>query len=144
MALEEGLEPPTRHEESTQHEGKTFQQIIDEGARLSQQNPIDIDQFDDGPGLSYDNPIDVDNPTDITNPYVFQILLRRSDDSLAKQWEEINNGRNRSNPLQGGNYPQAWDACDFGKGVVLRIFSVIFLHHLHWSSSSHIIHHLVI
>ena len=90
MALEGGLEPPTTHGESTQHKGKTLQQKIDEGAGLSQQNPIDIDQFDDGPGLSYDNPIDVNNPTDITNLYVFQILPQRSDDSLAKAM-----GRNR-------------------------------------------------
>ena len=73
-ALEEELEPPTTHEESTQHEGKTLQQMIDEGAGSSQQNPINIDQFDDGPGSSYGNPIDVDNPINIPNPYAFRIL----------------------------------------------------------------------
>ena len=76
MALEEELEPPTTHEESIQHEGKTLQQMIDEGVRSSQQNPIKIDQFDDGPGSSHNNPIDVDNPTNVTNPYAFRILPR--------------------------------------------------------------------
>ena len=90
MALEEELEPPTTHEESTQHEGKTLQQMINEGAGSSQQNPIDIDQFDDGPGSSYDNPIDVDNLIDIPNPYMFRILPQQSNDSLAKAM-----GRNR-------------------------------------------------
>ena len=88
-ALEEESEPPTTHEDLTQHKGKTLQQMIEEGARSSQQNPIDIDQFDDGPGSSYDNPIDVDIP----NPYVFRILPRRSDNSLAKAM-----GRNRRWP----------------------------------------------
>ena len=94
-ALEEGLEPPTTHEESTQHEGKTLQQMINEGAGSSQQNPIDIDQFNDGPGSSYNNPIDVNNPTDVTNPYAFRILPQQSDDSLAKamgrnqQWPKL-------------------------------------------------------
>ena len=83
-ALEEGLEPPTTHGESTQHEGKTLQQMIEEGASSSQQHPINIDQFDDGPGSSYDNPINVDNPTNITNPYAFRILPRQSNNSLAK------------------------------------------------------------
>ena len=41
-ALEEESEPPTTHEDSTQHKGKTLQQMIEEGARSSQQNPIDI------------------------------------------------------------------------------------------------------
>ena len=89
-ALEEELEPPTTHEDSTQHEGKTLQQMIDEGAGSSPQNPIDIDQFDDGPGSSYSNPIDVNNPIDIPNPYAFRILPQRSDNSLAKAM-----GRNR-------------------------------------------------
>ena len=83
-ALEDESEPPTTHDNSTQHEGKTLQQMIEEGARSSWQNPIDIDQFDDGPGSSYGNPIDVDNPIDIPNPYAFRILPRWSDDSLAK------------------------------------------------------------
>ena len=75
MALDEELEPPTTHEESIQHEGKTLQQMIDEGAGSSQQNPIDIDQFDDGPGSLQYNPIDIDNPhTDVTNPYTFCVL----------------------------------------------------------------------
>ena len=90
MALEEESEPPTTHEDSTQHKGKTLQQMIEEGAGSSQQNPIDIDQFNDGPGSSYSNPIDVDNPVDIPNPYALQILPRRSDDSFAKAM-----GRNR-------------------------------------------------
>ena len=90
MALEEEMEPPTTHEDLTQHEGKTLQQMIKEGARSSQQNPINIDQFDDGPGSSYGNPIDVDNPIDILNPYALQILPQQSDDSLAKAM-----GRNR-------------------------------------------------
>ena len=84
MALEDESEPPTTHDDSTRHEGKTLQQMIEEGAGSSQQNPIDIDQFDDGPGSSYGNPIDVDNPIDIPNPYALCILPRRSDDSLAK------------------------------------------------------------
>ena len=79
-ALEEESEPPTTHEDLTQHEGKTLQQMIEEGAGSSQQNPIDIDQFDDGPGSSYDNPIDVNIP----NPYVFRILPQQSNNSLAK------------------------------------------------------------
>ena len=83
-ALEDKSGPPTTHDDLTRHEGKTLQQMIEEGAGSSQQNPIDIDQFDDGPGSSYSNPIDVDNPVDIPNPYVFRILPRRSDDSLAK------------------------------------------------------------
>ena len=59
--------------------------MIDEGTRSSQQNPIDIDQFDEGPGSLQYNPIDVDNPhTNITNPYVFCVLPRWSDNSLAK------------------------------------------------------------
>ena len=74
MALDEELVPPTTHEESIQHEGKTLQQMIDEGTGSSQQNPIDIDQFDDGPGLLQYNPIDVDHPTDVTNPYAFRVL----------------------------------------------------------------------
>ena len=60
-ALDEELEPPTTHEESIQHEGKTLQQMIDEGTGSSQQNPIDIDQFDNGPGLSQYNLIDIDH-----------------------------------------------------------------------------------
>ena len=85
MALDEELEPPTTHEESIQHEGKTLQQMIDEGAGSSQQNPIDIDQFDEGPGLLRYNPIDIDHPhTDITNPYAFRVLPQWSDNSLAK------------------------------------------------------------
>ena len=85
MALDEELEPPTTHEESIQHEGKTLQQMIDEGTGSSQQNPIDIDQFDYGPGSSQYNPIEVNHPhTDVTNPYAFRVLPRRSDDSLAK------------------------------------------------------------
>ena len=92
-ALEEELEPPTTHEDSTQHECKTLQQMIKEGTGSSQQNPINIDQFDDGPGLSYSNPIDVDNPIDIPNPYALRILPQRSDDSLAKAM-----GRNRRWP----------------------------------------------
>ena len=83
-ALEDESEPPTTHDDLTRHEGKTLQQMIEEGAGSSQQSPIDIDQFDDGPGSSYSNPIDVDNPIDIPNPYAFRILPRRSDDSLAK------------------------------------------------------------
>ena len=75
-ALEEELEPPTTHEKSIQHEGKTLQQMINEGARSTQQNPIDIDQFDDGPGSSQYNPIDVDHPTNVTNPYAFWVLPR--------------------------------------------------------------------
>ena len=75
MALDEELEPPTTHKESIQHEGKTLQQMINEGAGSSQQNPIDIDQFDDGPGSLQYNPIDVDHPhTDVTNPYAFCVL----------------------------------------------------------------------
>ena len=92
-ALEDGSGPPTTHDNSTQHEGKTLQQMIEDGARSSPQNPIDIDQFDDGPGSSYGNPIDVDNPVDIPNPYALRILPRRSDDSLAKAM-----GRNRRWP----------------------------------------------
>ena len=90
MALEDQLEPPTTHNNSTRHEGKTLQQMIEEGAGSSQQNPINIDQFDDGPGSSYGNPIDVDNPIDIPNPYALHILPRQSDNSLAKAM-----GRNR-------------------------------------------------
>ena len=92
-ALEDKLGPPTTQDDPTQHEGKTLQQMIEEGAGSSQQHPIDIDQFDDGPGSSHDNPIDVDNPVDILNPYAFRILPRRSDDSLAKAM-----GRNRRWP----------------------------------------------
>ena len=88
------LEPPTTHKESIQHKGKTLQQMIDEGAGSSQQNPIDIDQFDDGPGSSRYNPIDVDHPhADVTNPYAFCVLPRQSDNSLAKAM-----GRNRQWP----------------------------------------------
>ena len=43
MALEDELEPPTTHDDSTRHKGKTLQQMIEEGAGSSQQNPIDID-----------------------------------------------------------------------------------------------------
>ena len=104
-ALKEESEPPTTHEDLTQHEGKTLQQMIEEGIGSSQQNPINIDQFNDGPGLLYGNPIDVNNPIDIPNPYALWILPRRSDDLLAKQWEEIDNGRkihrNQSNLLHG-------------------------------------------
>ena len=89
-ALEDELGPPTTHDDSTRHEGKTLQQMIEEGARSSQQNPIDIDQFNDGPGSSYGNLIDIDNPVNIPNPYALRILPRRSDDSLAKAM-----GRNR-------------------------------------------------
>ena len=70
-ALEGKSEPPTTHDDLTQNEGKTLQQMIEEGAGSSQQNPINIDQFDDGPGSSYSNPIDVDNPINIPNPYAF-------------------------------------------------------------------------
>ena len=90
MALEDESEPPTTHDDSTRHEGKTLQQMIEEGAGSSPHNPINIDQFNDGPRSSYGNPIDVDNPIDIPNPYAFCILPRRSDDSLAKAM-----GRNR-------------------------------------------------
>ena len=89
-ALEEESEPPTTHDNLTQHKGKTLQQMIEEGAGSSPQNPIDIDQFNDGPGSSYGNPIDVNNPVDIPNPYALWILPQRSDDSLAKAM-----GRNR-------------------------------------------------
>ena len=92
-ALEEESEPPTTHDDLTQHKGKTLQQMIEEGAGSSQQNPIDIDQFNDGPGSSYGNPIDVDNPVNIPNPYALRILPRRSDHSLAKAM-----GRNRRWP----------------------------------------------
>ena len=92
-ALEDESEPPTTQDDPIQHEGKTLQQMIEEGAGSSQQHPIDIDQFDDGPGSSYYNPIDVDNPIDIPNPYALRILPRRSDDSLAKAM-----GRNRRWP----------------------------------------------
>ena len=86
-------EPPTTHDDLTRHEGKTLQQMIEEGAGSSRQNPIDIDQFDDGPGSSHGNPIDVDNSLDIPNPYAFRVLPQRSDDSLAKAM-----GRNRRWP----------------------------------------------
>ena len=92
-ALEDESGPPITHDDSTRHEGKTLQQMIEEGAGSSQQNPININQFDDGPGSSYGNLIDVDNPVDIPNPYAFHILPRRSDDSLAKAM-----GRNRQWP----------------------------------------------
>ena len=75
-ALDGEPEPPTTHDDLTRHEGKTLQQMIEEGAGSSRQTPIDIDQFDDGPGSSYGNPIDVDNPLDIPNPYAFRVLPR--------------------------------------------------------------------
>ena len=92
-ALDDESGPPTTHDNWTQHEGKTLQQMIEEGAGSSQQNPINIDQFDDGPGSSHGNPIDVDNPIDFPNPYTLRILPRRSDDSLAKAM-----GRNQQWP----------------------------------------------
>ena len=92
-ALEDESGPPTTQDDPIHHEGKTLQQMIEEGAGSSQQHPIDIDQFDDGPGSSYDNPIDVNNLIDIPNPYALRILPRRSDDSLAKAM-----GRNRRWP----------------------------------------------
>ena len=92
-ALEDESGPPTTQDDPNHHEGKTLQQMIEEGAGSSQQHPIDIDQFDDGPGSSYGNPIDVDNPINTSNPYALRILPRRSDDSLAKAM-----GRNRRWP----------------------------------------------
>ena len=89
-ALDEELEPPTTHEESIQHEGKTLQQMINEGTGSSQQNPIDIDQFDEGPGPSQYNPIDVDHPhTDVTN---FVCSHDGQTTHWPKLWGEINDG----------------------------------------------------
>ena len=104
-ALKDKSGPPTTQDDPTQHEGKTLQQMIEEGAGSSQQHPIDIDQFDDGPGSSYGNPIDVDNPVDtltlMHSAYFLDDLMTHS----PKQWGETDDGpksrRNRSNPSHG-------------------------------------------
>ena len=92
-ALEDESGTPTTQVDWTQHEGKTLQQLIEEGIGSSRQRPIDIDQFDNGPGSSQINPINVDDPTGIPNLYALRILPQRSDDSLAKAM-----GRNRRWP----------------------------------------------
>ena len=99
IALDEDMEPPTTHEESIQHEGKTLQQMIDEGAGSFWQNPIDVDQFR-VQGCHDIIQLTLTIPTPMTPIHMcFVCSHNNMTTHWPKLWGEINNCQ--SNPSHG-------------------------------------------